>query len=135
MTGSMGNFRSELRMPAGPAAAAVMGASLLVVWYTKPHPLLMPLAAVAAVALLIDAWQPRLSAWLLLLALVALVTLAVTWQGLPEALALFFVPVGLRPPWPAWPRPLRWPGAKPSCSTSSPAAGRRSPAPASSWRR
>ena len=95
MAGSVGDFRSELRMPAGPAAAAVMGASLLVIWNTQPHPLLMPLAAVAALALLLDRWMPRLSAWLLVLALVASVTLAVTWQGLPEALALFFVPVGL----------------------------------------
>jgi signal transduction histidine kinase/CheY-like chemotaxis protein len=88
-------FAAELRAPTWPAAAAVMGASLLVVWFTAPHPVLFPLAAIAGIALLLNSRQPLLAGWLLIAAVVAAIALGWAWLEIPGLLALLAVPAAL----------------------------------------
>ncbi len=88
-------FTTELRVCLRPAAALVMLVSLVVVWLTGPHPVLMPLAVAAALTILIDMWQPLLARWLLVLLLSAAVLMARNTLATDALLPLLAAPVAL----------------------------------------
>jgi signal transduction histidine kinase/CheY-like chemotaxis protein len=95
MTASSADFKSELRVSAGPVAAVLLSASLVGIAVFRIQPPLAALLIGSAATLALDRWRPDAAKAFLAGFLALWLTLGGGWRLAPGALALLFVPVGL----------------------------------------